>query len=82
MVFSTGGLVGYQNGRTSVTNSYASGSVSGAYSTGGLVGRQESGSITNSYANVSVSGGANTGGFVGWQNGGSSNITNSYASAQ
>ena len=60
-----GGLLGYQNGGSSVTNSYASGLVSGAGSTGGLVGWQNSGNITNSYASGNVSGSTNTG-ELGW----------------
>ena len=73
----TGGLVGIQSGGT-ITNSYASGSVSGNNYTGGLVGIQSGGTITNSYASGSVSGNNYTGGLVGIQSGGT--ITNSYAS--
>ena len=74
----TGGLVGYQKDG-SITNSYASGSVSGSSGTGGLVGNVYRGNITNSYASGAVSGrGDNTGGLVGSQWSGS--ITNSYAS--
>ena len=77
--YSTGGLVGWQNG--SISNSYASGSVSGSgvsTDTGGLVGYQNGSKITNSYASGSVIGsGDYIGGLVGSQDGGSS-ITNSY----
>ena len=69
----TGGLVGYQQG-SNITNSYASGTVSGANNTGGLVGSGSN--ITNSYASGLVSGANYTGGLVGY----GSNITNSYAS--
>ena len=72
-----GGLLGSQYGGT-ITNSYASGTVSGSSSTGGLVGNQNSGTITNSYVRGSVRGTSySTGGLVGTQNG---NLTNSYAS--
>ena len=60
-----------------ITNSYATGSVSGVSSVGGLVGYQRSGgTITNSYATGSVTGtGNNVGGLVGRSGG---TITNSY----
>lgn len=71
----TGGLVGNHNGE-SVTNSYATGSVSGTSSTGGLVG-QNAKIIANCYATGKVTGsGDYTGGLVGWNYG--STITNSY----
>ena len=61
-----------------ITNSYATGSVTGQDYTGGLVGHTSgSGStITNSYATGSVTGNRSTGGFVGDAEG---SITNSYA---
>ena len=61
-----GGLVGY-NYRSTITNSYASGSVSGNEYVGGLVGLNSSSStITNSYAAGTVSGtGTNIGGLSG-----------------
>ena len=79
-----GGLVGIARDSSSITNSYATGSVtatgSNAY-VGGLVGiARDSSSITNSYATGSVTGTgnyANVGGLVGCAS--SSNITNSYA---
>ena len=75
---SVGGLVGGNAG--SVSNSYATGSVttSGSVSSvGGLVG-WNSGSISNSYATTSVSGSSsNVGGLVGNNSNGS--ISNSYA---
>ena len=74
-----GGLVGWHQG--SLSNSYASGSVSGGAASfvGGLVGRHQ-GSISNSYASGSVSGGSTSfvGGLLGYNNGGS--LSNSYAS--
>ncbi len=78
-----GALVGYNNGGT-ITNSYATGSVTstGDYgdNIGGLVGRNGNGTITSSYAkgSVSVSGydSGHVGGLVGYNNG---TITKSYA---
>ena len=68
-----GGLVGFNEG--TITNSYATGSVSGSSSVGGLVGFNE-GTITNSYATGSVAGSSSVGGLVGFNEG---TITNSYA---
>ena len=68
-----GNLVGGNQG--SITNSYATGPVSGTDNVGGLVGGNE-GSITNSYATWPVSGTDNVGGLVGGNQG---SITNSYA---
>ena len=74
-----GVLVGTQNSGT-ITDSYATGSVSGTDgNTGGLVGDQVSGTISNSHATGSVSGSVgNYGGLVGYQDSGGS-ITDSYA---
>ncbi len=74
-----GGLAGFNKG--SITNSYATGSVTGAGNyVGGLVGSNYGGGIINSYATGSVSGTENTvdtvGGLVGANYG---DITNSYA---
>ena len=69
-----GGLVGESFGR--ITNSYATGSVSGDYRVGGLVGYSE-GTIANSYATGSISGDYRVGGLVGRNERG--NIANSYA---
>ncbi|MDZ7771337.1 MAG: GLUG motif-containing protein [Balneolaceae bacterium] len=58
-----GGLVGDNYG--SISESYATGSVSGSYYVGGLAGSND-GSVTDSYATGSVSGsGGNVGGLVG-----------------
>ena len=78
---SVGGLVGGNEGR--ITNSYATGTVSGTGDRfiGGLVGGS-SGMITNSYATGSVVGTASTsaiGGLVGFHSG---TITNSYVMAR
>ena len=70
---SAGGLVGGNSG--SITNSYATGSVSGNFSVGVLVG-SNFGIIMNSYATGFVSGNFSAGVLVG---GNSGSITNSYA---
>lgn len=67
-----GGLVGFNYGGT-ITNSYATGSVTGThYSIGGLVGANNYNAIihkspimTNSYATGSVNGDSNIGGLIG-----------------
>lgn len=77
----TGGLVGYQYLGGTISNSHASGAVTGtsnSYYVGGLVGDQSSGNISNSYASAAVSGGNFVGGLVGIQYQGT--ISNSYAS--
>lgn len=72
-----GGLVGQNSGGT-ITNSYATGSVTGKWNVGGLVGLNYYGTITDSYATVSVTGDSSSiGGLVGKNNDGT--ITNSYA---
>jgi filamentous hemagglutinin family protein len=76
-----GGLVGWNFGGT-VTQSYASGSVSGPLDVGGLVGDNSDGTITQSYAGGTVTG-TNTffnfgvGGLVGYMFDGS--VLQSYA---
>ncbi len=66
-----GGLVGASEGGT-ITNSYATGSVSSSansYDIGGLVGAANGGSVINSYSTASVTGGASSGqvgGLVGY----------------
>ena len=71
-----GGLVGRSYG--TISNSYSSGDVSGAYQVGGLVGYTQDGTITNSYATGDVSGRNMAGGLVGANVG---TITNSSATA-
>jgi filamentous hemagglutinin family protein len=71
----TGGLAG--SGAGTITNSYASGTVSASVGSyfGGLVGRS-SATITNSYANVTVAGGGSyLGGVAGWNTGTISSTT-------
>ncbi|MCT7604754.1 YDG domain-containing protein, partial [Aliarcobacter butzleri] len=70
-----GGLIGNNYG--TISNSYASGTVSGTSSyVGGLVGDNYAGAISNSYATGTVSGDSYVGGLVG-SNGGT--ISNSYS---
>ncbi|MEI7024762.1 S-layer homology domain-containing protein [Paenibacillus sp. y28] len=77
MMAPTGGLVGISTNST-ISNSYVSGSVSGEYVVGGLVGISvNSNTISNSYVSGSVSGEYAVGGLVG--NGAQSTISNSYA---
>ena len=70
-----GGLVGFNNGL--ITNSYATGNVSGTVGmVGGIVGKN-SGIVSNSYSTAGVSGVVNAGGLVGdnWRG----TVSNSYA---
>ena len=63
-----GGLVGYSEG--AITNSSATGNVSGIDYVGGLVGWLEGGAtISNSYATGDVTGNDNVGGLVGFSAG-------------
>ena len=72
-----GGLVGRQQTGSSISNSYATGSVSGDSRVGGLVG-YTLGTLSNSYATGSVVGGPDgVGGLVGRLSAGG--ISNSYA---
>jgi hypothetical protein len=72
--YGTGGLVGQNDG--TVSNSYASGNVSGSdFHTGGLVGYNK-GTVSNSYATGNVSGSIITGGLVGYNKG---TVSNSYS---
>lgn len=79
----TGGLVGEPTKTTSITNSYATGSVTGTgNNTGGLVGSALGTTITNSYSTGSVTGtGNSTGGLVGYAHN-KAIITNSYATGE
>ena len=71
-------LVGNNNG--TIISSHATGTVSGRFDTGGLVGENQGGTITNSYAMGTVSGRLDIGGLVGQNDNGS--ITHSYAIAE
>ena len=75
-VFYVAGLVGMMI-EGSITNSYATGSVTGDDGVGGLAGYLYNGSITNSYATGSVTGDKYVGGLVGDVT--DASITNSYA---
>ena len=59
-----GGLVGLNN-NSSITDAYATGTVTGNDFTGGLVGENTFSTITNSYSTGAVTGNNSTGGLVG-----------------
>ena len=71
-----GGLVGRNDSGRMVSNSYATGAVSGVGNVGGLVG-ENGGDISNSYATGSVTGGSSVGGLVGSNF--EATVSNSYA---
>jgi|GEM_PF-756643 len=63
--YSLGGLVGYNNSAT-ISNSYATGSVTGINAVGGLVGNGTSGTVTNCFSTGAISGsGSYIGGLIG-----------------
>jgi len=70
-----GGLVGFNMG--TVGNSSSTGSVTGNYSVGGLVGHIWEGNVSDSYSTSSVTGKYHVGGLVGdiWEG----NVSNSYS---
>ena len=73
-----GGVVGSNSG--SISNSYATGSVTGSNGNiGGLVGWNSNGAIRNSYATGRVNGSNNVGGLVGNNDSSNSTVDNSYA---
>jgi len=72
-----GGLVGHAYSRR-ITNSHATGDVTGRNNVGGLIGFADSGEIANSHATGSVTGAWAVGGFVGL-NDESSTIADSYS---
>ena len=77
--YAVGGLVG-RNYEGTVSNSYATGSVTGnGDCTGGLVGDIAGGAVSNSYSTGSVTGEGWVGGLVGQNSG---NVSNSYSSAE
>jgi len=69
------GLVRYNAG--AITNCYSTGSITGNWEVGGLVGFNSTGTITNCYSTGTVSGRWDAGGLVGHNRG---TITNSYSS--
>jgi hypothetical protein len=74
-----GGIAGWLDRSSSITNSYSTGSVSGGTYVGGIAGSMVSGSsITNSYSTGSVNGSNTVGGIAGHMQS-SSSITNSYS---
>jgi filamentous hemagglutinin family protein len=73
-----GGLVGYLDGG-SISDSFATGAVSGSSFVGGLVGESEEGAIANSYATGSVHGTSGVGGLVGALFDPSSSVTDSFS---
>jgi hypothetical protein len=75
--YSVGGLVGFLNNYSSISNSFVSGSVSGS-SVGGLVGEAYYSSVSNSFVSGDVSGSSGVGGLVSYLD--SSSISNSFVS--
>ncbi|MFI3295498.1 MAG: GLUG motif-containing protein, partial [Rikenellaceae bacterium] len=75
-----GGVVGYSDGGTTVTNSYNGGTVtSGGQRVGGIVGFGNSGAITLCYNSGSVSGGvSNVGSILGSTSSSATIVTNCY----
>ena len=74
-IWGVGSLVGTNSGGV-ISNSYATGTIRGGSSAGGLVG-DNVGRVSNSYTNVSVSGGSYIGGIVGCNFDGGT-VANSY----
>ena len=74
---SVGGLSGYTNGK--VINSTATGSVTGDWYVGGLIGENDGGSVSDSYASGEVTGESNVGGLIGYNYG---DLSQSYATGQ
>jgi len=75
---STGGLVGYISGQTTIKNCYVTGAVKGADNTGGIVGQQHDVTMIGCYSTARVEGTRNVGGLAGGATG-SSVIENSAA---
>ncbi len=73
-----GGLIGQNAG--SISQSYASGGVTGDYYVGGLVGHNGNGTVTDSYALGNVHGQWDVGGLIGYNVGGTA--TNVYAAGR
>jgi hypothetical protein len=81
-VANAGGLAGVNHAGATISNSYATGSVTAAApNAGGLVGSNGGGTIKTSYAtgNVTSTNGSNTGGLVGFNIDGT--ISNAHAAA-
>ncbi|MCK4812431.1 MAG: LamG domain-containing protein, partial [Candidatus Marinimicrobia bacterium] len=75
-----GGLVGWSNTSSSISNSYSICNVNGYSTVGGLVGGNQNSAINRSYSCGSVSGGSEVGGLAGYIYS-SSNIANNYSSS-
>ena len=75
-----GGLVGYMDAGSTVSNCYVTGVVSSSLPgvVGGLLGEAFDATITDCYAECTISEGAKAGGLIGMLSGGS--LSNSYAS--
>jgi len=62
-----GGLIAYADKNTGITDSYATGNVSGNDNVGGCIGTCDNSSATNCYSTGAVSGNSKyTGGFIGY----------------
>ena len=72
-----GGLIGESSQFMGISDSYATGAVSGVSQVGGLIGSHDgSGALEQSYATGAVKGSSQVGGLVGYNN---NEIVNSYA---
>lgn len=72
-----GGISGFSDSLSTITNSFTTGSISGNNYCGGLTGKNFTGSISNSFSIAKVNGNEHCGGLVGENSTGS--ITNSYS---
>jgi hypothetical protein len=80
VAYNVGGLAGHVSHGFSVSDSHATGNVSGAYNIGGLIGSINGGILDNSYATGDVSGASSIGGLVGSSTeSGITGITGSYS---
>ena len=61
-----GGIVGEATRAVNISNSYYSGSITGANSLGGIVGYGSAVTMSNNYANGSINGNSNVGGIAGY----------------
>ncbi|WP_163381382.1 GLUG motif-containing protein [Cyclobacterium sp. SYSU L10401] len=74
-----GGLAGRNVGNSVISNSYATGNITGNNNNiGGLVGVNSNSTISSSYSTASVTGNSSVGGLVGYNNQGST-VSESYA---
>ena len=62
----TGGLVGKNDYRSTISTSWSEGTVNGNYLVGGLIGQNSYGTIKNSYSRSNVSAPNAVGGLIGW----------------